>query len=73
MVVTWSKKSCLGVAKLVSFVFLVLSKDGGRRVSSIFHLFFLMLIKGMGRRCEFKIFLCDPRDGNILLRSSASC
>ena len=25
------------------------------------------------RRCEFKIFLRDPRDGKILLRSSASC
>ena len=48
MVVTWSKKSCLGVAKLVSFVFLVLSKDGGRRVSSIFHLFFSDVNKGNG-------------------------
>ena len=32
-----------------------------------------MFIKGMRRLGEFKIFLCDSRDGKILLRSSASC
>ena len=34
---------------------------------------FLMLIKEMRRRYEFKIFLRDLRDRKILLRSSASC
>ena len=33
----------------------------------------LMLIKGTRRQGKFKIFLWDPRDGNTLLRSSASC
>ena len=31
---------------------------------------FLMLMKAMKRRGEFKIFLRDPRDGKILLRFS---
>ena len=35
----WSRKSCLGPAEIASFVFLVLFKDGGRRVSLRFHLF----------------------------------
>ena len=34
---------------------------------------FLMLIKEMRRRYEFKIFLRDLRDRKILLRPSASC
>ena len=39
MVLMWSRKSCLGLAKFAYFVFLVLFKDGGRRVSPRFHLF----------------------------------
>ena len=35
----WCRKSCLGLAEISSFVFLVLFKDGGRRVSPRFHLF----------------------------------
>ena len=35
----WSRKSCLGLAEITSFVFLVLFKDRGRRVSPRFHLF----------------------------------
>ena len=34
-----SRKSCLGPAEIASFVFLVLFKDGGRRMSLRFHLF----------------------------------
>ena len=33
MVVLWSRKSCLAPTEITSFVFLVLFKDGGRRVS----------------------------------------
>ena len=39
VVVAWSRKSCLGLTKITSFVFLVLSKDEGCRVSPRFHLF----------------------------------
>ena len=70
---TWSKTSYLGQAEIAPFVFLVLFKDGGRRVSPRFLILFLMLINGMRRRGEFKIFLHDARDGEILLRSSTSC
>ena len=35
----WSRKSCLGPVEITSFVFLVLFRDGGRRVSLRFHLF----------------------------------
>ena len=70
LIVTWL--SCIGPAKIASFLFLVLFKYGERRVSPRFHLFFLMLIRGMRRRSGFKFFLHDPRDGKILLRSSAS-
>ena len=44
----WSKKSCLGQAKIASFVFLVLFKDGRHSMSPKLHFFFffLMLIKG---------------------------
>ena len=45
-----------------SIIFLALFKDWGRRVGSRFHLLCLMLIKGMRRWGEFKIFLYDPRD-----------
>ena len=42
--------------------------QGESKISS----FFLLLIRGMRRCSGFKFFLHDPRDGKILLRSSAS-
>ena len=39
MVMAWTRKSCLGPAKISPNVFLVQSKDGGCRMSLIFHLF----------------------------------
>ena len=39
MVLAWSRECCLGLAEILSFVFLVLFKDGGRRVSLRFYLF----------------------------------
>ena len=38
--VAWSRRSCLGPAEIASFVFLLLFKDGGRRLNPVFHLFF---------------------------------
>ena len=38
-----------------------------------FIVFFLISIKVMRRRCEFKILLRDHRDGKILSGSSRSC
>ena len=38
VLVVWSRKSYLGPAEIIFFVFLVLFKDGGRRVSPRFHL-----------------------------------
>ena len=35
----WSGKSCLGPAEISANLFLVQFKDGGRRISPIFHLF----------------------------------
>ena len=35
----WSRKSCLWLAEIASFVFLVLFKDGGHRVSPRFRRF----------------------------------
>ena len=39
MLVTWSRKSCLGPAEMASLVFLVLFKDGGCRVNPRFYFF----------------------------------
>ena len=69
----WNRNSCLGPAEIASFVFLVYSTMWDPVLVQDFIFLFLMLIKGMRRRCVFKIFLRDPRDGKILLRSSASC
>ena len=44
MVVAFSRKSCLGPAEFVSFVCLILFKDGECRVGRRFHVLFLMLI-----------------------------
>ena len=35
----WSRKSCLGSSEIASFIFLVLFKDWGCRVSPRFELF----------------------------------
>ena len=42
----WSRKSCLGLAEITFFVFLVLFKDGGCMVSPRFHLFVLDVNQG---------------------------
>ena len=39
MVVAWNRNSCLGPAEIASFMFLILFKDGGPRVTPRFHLF----------------------------------
>ena len=39
VVVAWRKKPYLGLAEIVAFVFLILFKDGGCRVSPRFQLF----------------------------------
>ena len=39
MVLVWSREFWLGPAEVASFVFLVLFKDGGCRVTPRFHLF----------------------------------
>ena len=72
-VVAQSRDSCLGLAEIASFVFLVYSRMGDPALVQDLIFLFLMLIKEMRRRCEFKIFLRDLRDGKILFRSSASC
>ena len=69
----WNRNSCLRPAEIASFVFLVSFKDGGLNVSPRFHIFVSDFNQGMRRRWKFKIFLRDPRNGKILLRSSASC
>ena len=38
VLVVWSRKSCLGLAEIASFVYLVLFKNAGREVTPIFHL-----------------------------------
>ena len=48
------------------------TKYQSKRVQDFIFLF-LILIKGMRRRGEFKIFISDPRNGKILFRSFASC
>ena len=68
MVVAWRRDSCLGPAEIAPFVFLVLFKDWDPVWVQDFVFLFLMLIKGVRRRCEFKIFLLDPRDGKNLLK-----
>ena len=60
--VAWSRKYWLGPAEITSFMCLILFKDGEHRVEDTgwdqdFIFLFLMLIKGMRRRDEFK-FLC---------------
>ena len=39
VVVAWGRKSCIGLAKIASFMFLVLFKDGRCKVSPRFYLF----------------------------------
>ena len=63
MVVAWDKKSYLGPAKILSFVYLVQFKDGGRRVSLRFHLFVSDVDPGN------EDFMCKRVDAKIFLRS----
>ena len=65
-------KSCLGLAEVASSVFLGLLNDGNAGWIQHFMFLFLMLIKVTRKQRNFKIFLHDPRDGKILLRSCAS-
>ena len=44
VVVACSRKSCLGPAEFVFFVYLILFKDGEYRVGRRFYVLFLMLI-----------------------------
>ena len=46
------------------------SRMGDARWVQDFIFLFPMLIKGMRRRYEFKVFLHDPRDGRILWKDS---
>ena len=67
MAVEWSRKSYSEPAesnllRCKSIIFQVLFKDWGHRVGSSFNLFVSVLIKGMRRQGEFKIFLCDLRN-----------
>ena len=75
--VPWDRKSYLGPAEILSFVYLVQFKDGGRRVSLRLHLFIFDVDPGnedfMCKRVGAKIFLRGSRDGKVLLRSSTSC
>ena len=66
------QKSCLGLAEIASSVFLGLLNDGNARWIQDFMFLFLMLIKVTKKQGKFKIFLHDPRDEKILLRSCAS-
>ena len=59
--VAWSRNTCLGPAEIAPFVFSVLFKDREPSFN-----------QGNEETCESKIFLSDPKDGKILLRSSAS-
>ena len=59
VVVARSGKSCLGKAKIVSFVFFTLFKDGERRVSPKFHLFVSVLIKGTRKLMNLNSQLID--------------
>ena len=72
----WSRKSYLGLDEIAFFCPWFYSRIqgwGDARWVQDFIFLFPMLINGMRRRYEFKVFLHDPRDGRILLRSSVSC
>ena len=72
-VVSWGRKSYLRPAEIASFCSWFYSRMGDEEWVQDFIFSFLVLIKGMSRRSEFKISLRDPSGGEILLRSSASC
>ena len=61
VLVVWSRKSCLGPAKIASFVFLILFKIGGPRVSLRFRLFFSDVNQGNGEAGWIKDFLTWPQ------------
>lgn len=64
MVLVQRRKSYLGLG-----VFLVLFKDGGRRVGARSH---PLVYQGIRRLGKFKIFLRDSKDRKILLKASAA-
>ena len=62
VVVVWSRKSCLGPAEITFFVFLVLFKDGGRRVSPRYHLFVSDVNQGIKDAGWVQDFLAWPQE-----------
>ena len=75
MMLVWSRKSCLGLPEIASFVFLVLFKDDTHMLTPRFHLFVSEVNQGNkdASRGGFKIFLHGLRDELSLLGSFASC
>ena len=69
----WSRKSYLEQAEIAPYVcaLFYLRMWDARSVQIVISMY-LMRIKGR-RQVEFKIFLRDLKDGNIILRSSARC
>ena len=61
MAVLWSRKSCLALTDITSFVFLVLFKDGGRRVSQRYHLFISDVNQGIKDTGWVQDFLAWPQ------------
>ena len=57
----WSRKSCLGPAEIPSAVFLVLFKDGRRRMSLRFHLFVFDVNQGNEETKWIQDFLVLPQ------------
>ena len=55
VVMAWSGKSCLGPGEISPNVFLVQFRDGGRRMSPIFHLFVADAKEGNREYGVFKI------------------
>ena len=68
VVVVWNSKSCLGPNEIRSFVFLVLFKNGGCRVSPRFNIFVSDVNQGIKDVAWVQDFLAWP-----VLTSSASC
>ena len=54
VVVPWTRKCCLGPADIASFLFLLLFKDGERRVSPRFHPFVSDVNQGNPEACGFE-------------------
>ena len=61
MVLVWSRKSYLGPDEIASFLFVVLFKDGGRRVSPRFHFFVFGVNQGNEGAGWVQDFLAWPQ------------